>query len=143
MEELLRMEHISKKFGQFYANKDIFFDVKPGEVHTLFGENGAGKSTLMNILFGLYQPTSGEIYLNGKRVNIDSAATAVHLGIGMVHQHFMLVDAMTVLENIVLGDNQIPGLLLKRERAAKQIAELAAKYRLDVELDKRLSLIHI
>ena len=96
MEELLRMEHISKRFGNFYANHDVNFSVAKGEVHTLLGENGAGKSTLMNILIGLYQPTEGKIFLNGQEVRIDSPSQAVKLGIGMVHQHFMLVEAMTV-----------------------------------------------
>ncbi|HAX39465.1 MAG TPA: heme ABC transporter ATP-binding protein, partial [Clostridiales bacterium] len=103
MSEILRMEHISKQFGDFYANRDISFDVRKGEVHTLLGENGAGKSTLMNVLIGLYQPTEGFIYLRGKRVEIDSPAEAVHLGIGMVHQHFMLVPVFTVTENMILG----------------------------------------
>ncbi|MBA4347682.1 MAG: heme ABC transporter ATP-binding protein, partial [Clostridiales bacterium] len=104
MSEILRMEHISKQFGDFYANKNINFDVQKGEVHTLLGENGAGKSTLMNVLIGLYQPTEGSIYLRGEKVHIDSPAEAVRLGIGMVHQHFMLVEAMTVFQNIILGD---------------------------------------
>ena len=98
------MEHVSKRFGDFYANRDINLSVRKGEVHTLLGENGAGKSTLMNVLIGLYQPTEGKIFLNGKEVRIDSPAQAVKLGIGMVHQHFMLVEAMTVFENIILGD---------------------------------------
>ena len=93
MSELLRMEHISKRFGDFYANKDISLTVNRGEVLTLLGENGAGKSTLMNILIGLYQPTEGKIFLNGKEVRIESPSQAVKLGIGMVHQHFMLVEA--------------------------------------------------
>ena len=97
------MEHISKRFGDFYANKDISLTVNRGEVLTLLGENGAGKSTLMNILIGLYQPTEGKIFLNGKEVRIESPSQAVKLGIGMVHQHFMLVQNFTVLENIVLG----------------------------------------
>ena len=80
MEEILRMEHITKKFGEFYANKDVNFSVLRGEVHTLLGENGAGKSTLMNILFGLYQPTGGSIFFHGKQVAIDSPATAVKIG---------------------------------------------------------------
>ena len=104
MSELLRMEHISKRFGNFYANQDINFSVAKGEVHTLLGENGAGKSTLMNILIGLYQPTEGKIFLNGQEVRIESPSQAVKLGIGMVHQHFMLVEAMTVFDNIILGD---------------------------------------
>ena len=106
MEEILRMEHISKQFGDFYANRDICFDVKKGEVHTLLGENGAGKSTLMNVLVGLYQPSEGSIYLRGEKVHIESPAQAVRLGIGMVHQHFMLVEAMTVFQNIILGDKR-------------------------------------
>ena len=96
MAELLRMEGITKQFGAVYANKDINLSIEEGEIHTLLGENGAGKSTLMNILIGLYQPTSGTIWLKGKKVKIDSPKTAVKLGIGMVHQHFMLVDAMTL-----------------------------------------------
>ena len=82
MDELLRMEHVSKRFGDFYANRDINLSVRKGEVHTLLGENGAGKSTLMNVLIGLYQPTEGKIFLNGKEVRIDSPAQAVKLGIG-------------------------------------------------------------
>ena len=94
MAEILRMEHITKRFGDVYANRDINLEVRQGEVHTLLGENGAGKSTLMNVLFGLYQPTEGDIYLHGKKVRIDSPAQAVRLGIGMVHQQFMLVVEM-------------------------------------------------
>ncbi|NCB30160.1 MAG: ATP-binding cassette domain-containing protein, partial [Clostridia bacterium] len=96
MEDILRMEHITKRFGDLYANRDINFTVRRGEVHTLLGENGAGKSTLMNVLVGLYQPTEGNIWFGGKKVRIDSPGQAVRLGIGMVHQHFMLVEAMTV-----------------------------------------------
>ena len=132
MEEILRMEHITKKFGEFYANKDINLSVLKGEVHTLLGENGAGKSTLMNILFGLYQPTAGQIYLHGKPVHIDSPATAVKLGIGMVHQHFMLVEAMTVFENIILGDRNTRGIFIDRDARRKEILELSARYGLDV-----------
>ena len=79
MEEILRMEHITKRFGEVFANRDVNLDVRRGEVHTLLGENGAGKSTLMNVLIGLYQPTEGEIYLNGEKVRIDSPAKAVQL----------------------------------------------------------------
>ncbi|WP_143809911.1 ATP-binding cassette domain-containing protein, partial [Oenococcus oeni] len=89
----IKMEHIVKKFGNFAANDDINLEVKAGEIHALLGENGAGKSTLMNILSGLLQPTSGEIFLRGKKVKIKNPAAASKLGIGMVHQHFMLIDA--------------------------------------------------
>ena len=136
MDEFLRMEHVSKRFGDFYANKDINLTVRKGEVHTLLGENGAGKSTLMNVLIGLYQPTEGTIYLNGKAVRIDSPAQAVRLGIGMVHQHFMLVEAMTVFENIILGDRNTKGIFINKEARKKEILELAERYGLDVELDK-------
>ena len=143
MEEILRMEHITKKFGEFYANKDINLSVLKGEVHTLLGENGAGKSTLMNILFGLYQPTAGQIYLRGKPVHIDSPATAVKLGIGMVHQHFMLVEAMTVFENIILGDRNTKGIFIDKDARKKEILELSEKYGLDVELDKQITEIAV
>ena len=96
LKEILRMEGISKRFGNFYANKNINLSIAEGEVHTLLGENGAGKSTLMNILIGLYQPTDGKIFFKGKEVHIESPDHAARLGIGMVHQHFMLVKAMTV-----------------------------------------------
>ena len=119
MEELLRMEHISKRFGDFYANHDVNLSVAKGEVHTLLGENGAGKSTLMNILIGLYQPTEGSIFLNGRQVRIESPSQAVKLGIGMVHQHFMLVEAMTVLENMILGDRNSKAYLYRPGGAAE------------------------
>ena len=143
MEELLRMEHISKRFGDFYANKDICLSVAKGEVHTLLGENGAGKSTLMNILIGLYQPTEGKIFLNGKEERIESPSQAVKLGIGMVHQHFMLVEAMTVFENIILGDRNSKGLFIDRAARRREIEALAEKYGLDVELDKLITEISV
>lgn len=143
MEEILRMEHITKQFGDVYANRDINLDVRRGEVHTLLGENGAGKSTLMNVLFGLYQPTEGRIILKGKPVKIDSPAQAVRLGIGMVHQHFMLVEAMTVFENIILGDRNTKGVFIDREARKKEILELSERYGLDVELDKPVTEIAV
>ena len=137
------MEHVSKRFGDFYANRDINLSVRKGEVHTLLGENGAGKSTLMNVLIGLYQPTEGKIFLNGKEVRIDSPAQAVKLGIGMVHQHFMLVEAMTVFENIILGDRNTRGIFIDREARRKEILELAERYGLDVELDRPITEIAV
>ena len=127
MSELLRMEHISKRFGNFYANQDINFSVAKGEVHTLLGENGAGKSTLMNILIGLYQPTEGKIFLNGQEVRIESPSQAVKLGIGMVHQHFMLVEAMTVFDNIILGDKHAKGLFIDRAARAPRFMRSARR----------------
>lgn len=143
MSELLRMEHINKCFGSVWANKDINLDIRRGEVHTLLGENGAGKSTLMNVLFGLYQPTSGKIFLNGKEVKISSPSEAVAMGIGMVHQHFMLVEAMTVFENIILGDKKSKGVFIDRAAREKEILELAEKYGLDVEFDKPITEISV
>lgn len=143
MNEFLRMEHISKQFGEVYANRNINLDIQKGEVHTLLGENGAGKSTLMNILIGLYQPTTGEIYLNGEAVKIDSPRTAVKMGIGMVHQHFMLVEAMTVFENIILGSGHNNSFFIKKEMLKDKILELSERYDLNVELDREVTEISV
>ena len=99
----LELRGITKRFGAFVANDAIDLDLRQGEVHALLGENGAGKSTLMNVLYGLYKPDEGEILVRGQRAAISSSADAIRLGIGMVHQHFMLIPVMTVVENIVLG----------------------------------------
>lgn len=143
MNEILRMSNISKQFGAVYANRNVSLDIRKGEVHTLLGENGAGKSTLMNILIGLYQPTAGEIYLRGKKVSIDSPRTAVKLGIGMVHQHFMLVEAMTVFDNIILGVTHDKSFFINRDKLKKEIIELSEKYGLDIELDKEITEISV
>src|SRR5215471_15215294 len=116
---VLEMRGIRKEFPSVIANDDVSFDVRRGEVHALLGENGAGKSTLMNILYGLYRPDGGEIRLNGKSVSFASARDAIQAGIGMVHQHFMLIPVMTVAENIVLGTEPHRGLALD-ERGAEQ-----------------------
>src|SRR6185295_17043138 len=100
---LLELRAITKRFPGVLANDDVNFDLRRGEVHALLGENGAGKSTLMNILYGLYGPDEGEIVIQGKHVAFSSAKDAIRAGIGMVHQHFMLIPVMTVAENIVLG----------------------------------------
>ena len=99
----LELRGITKRFGALVANDAIDFELRRGEIHALLGENGAGKSTLMNVLYGLHQPDEGEIRLDGEPVRIDSPRRAIGLGIGMVHQHFMLVPVMTVAENLVLG----------------------------------------
>jgi len=143
MEEILRMEHITKRFGEVYANRDISFVVRRGEVHTLLGENGAGKSTLMNVLVGLYQPTGGNIYLRGKKVKVESPAQAVKLGIGMVHQHFMLVEAMTVFENIILGDKREKGVFINADKTRKDILAISQRYGLDVQLDALITEISV
>ncbi|QEA36212.1 ABC transporter ATP-binding protein [Leuconostoc citreum] len=130
---VIEMRHIVKKFGDFAANDDINLQVQQGEIHALLGENGAGKSTLMNILTGLLQPTSGEIIINGQPVTVDSPSKSDALGIGMVHQHFMLIDAFTVTENIILGSEVTKGLSLDTKSAAKKIKALSEKYGLQVD----------
>lgn len=118
MTTILEMRNITKRFGSVVANDDVSFSVRKGEVHALLGENGAGKSTLMNILFGLYEQTSGEILYKGETVNIRSPRDAINLGIGMVHQHFMLIPAHSAIENVVLGYEGNAAVLDLKGRAA-------------------------
>ena len=113
----LEMRGISKRFPGVLANQGVDFDVKSGEVHALLGENGAGKSTLMKILYGMYHPDEGEILLNGKPVTIASPTDAINLGIGMIHQHFMLVQSLTVAENVALGLPSSRGPLTDLDRS--------------------------
>ncbi|NIS74335.1 MAG: ATP-binding cassette domain-containing protein, partial [Deltaproteobacteria bacterium] len=114
-ETVLEARGITKRFPGVVANDHIDFEIRAGEIHAILGENGAGKTTLMNILFGLYQPDEGEIYIGGKRVNFRSPLDAIDLGIGMVHQNRKLVSAHTVIENIVLGHPRAGKILnLKR-----------------------------
>ena len=140
---VIEMRHIVKKFGDFAANDDINLKVQQGEIHALLGENGAGKSTLMNILTGLLQPTSGEILINGNQVTVDSPSKAAALGIGMVHQHFMLIDAFTVTENIILGSEVTKGLSLDTKSAAKKIQALSEQYGLQVDPYAKVSDISV
>src|SRR5699024_10002089 len=101
---MIEMKGITKKFGDFTANDQIDLTVNKGEIHALLGENGAGKSTLMNVLYGLYAPTEGEVFINGKKVSFSGPKDAIDHGLGMVHQHFMLIQPFTVVENIILGE---------------------------------------
>ena len=121
----LELRGITKRFGSLVANNAIDFELKRGEIHALLGENGAGKSTLMNVLYGLHQPDEGEILLDGEPVRVDSPRRAIGLGIGMVHQHFMLVPVMTVAENLVLGSEPHRGPLLDYKAAAARTRELS------------------
>ncbi|RME48994.1 MAG: ABC transporter ATP-binding protein [Chloroflexi bacterium] len=127
------MRGIVKRFPGVLANDHIDFDVHAGEVHALLGENGAGKSTLMKILYGLYQPDEGQILLNGEPVQLTSPADAIRLGIGMIHQHFMLVPSLTVAENVALGLPSSRGLLTDLDRVSLRIQELAGVYGLQVD----------
>lgn len=142
-QNVIEMRGITKKFGDFKANDNINLEVRKGEIHALLGENGAGKSTLMNILSGLLQPTSGEIYVNGKKVDLDSPNSAYHMGIGMVHQHFMLVDDFTVTENIMLGNEKIHNGLLDTRAARKEIKELSERYGLLVNPNAKVENISV
>jgi simple sugar transport system ATP-binding protein len=131
----LELRGITKRFGPVVANDGIDFDLRKGEVHALLGENGAGKSTLMSILYGLYSPDEGEIRVNGEPVVVDSPSRAIELGIGMVHQHFMLVPVMTVTENIVLGEEPKRGAFLDVREGARRVKELSDRYGLAVNPD--------
>ncbi|MDD5014293.1 MAG: ABC transporter ATP-binding protein [Atribacterota bacterium] len=128
---VLQVKNISKHFPGVLANDHLNFDLRKGEIHTLLGENGAGKTTLMNILDGIYYPDEGEIYLNGKRVDIRSPFEATKNGIGMIHQHFMLVDTLSVLENVILG-LESQGFYLDKKNISEKIAEISKKYNLDI-----------
>ena len=127
------MEDVTKRFGPVVANDGITFAVRQGTIHALLGENGAGKTTLMNILYGLYQPDAGRIVLRGRPIRIASPRDAIHHGIGMIHQQFMLVPQLTVAENIVLGLRPRPGPFLDLAAIGSEIAALSRAYRLDVD----------
>ena len=133
-EVVLEMKGVRKEFPGVLANDDVDLDVRRGEVHALLGENGAGKSTLMNILYGLYHPDAGEVLLHGKPVTFASARDAIQAGIGMVHQHFMLIPVMTVAENIVLGMEPVrEGVLLDERAAEARVRELSERFGLVVD----------
>lgn len=138
-EEALKMSHIVKVYSNgVMANKDVTLSVNRGEIHALSGENGAGKSTLMKILFGEEQPTSGEIYINGNQVHMTSPQMAIKLGVGMVHQHFMLVPSLTVTENIIMGMEPVKGIRVDLAYARQQVEEMGKKFNLYVDPDKRV-----
>ncbi|MDO5100993.1 MAG: ABC transporter ATP-binding protein [Eubacteriales bacterium] len=129
----VEMRGVTKRFGNFAANDHIDLLVKKGEIHCLLGENGAGKTTLMNILFGIYQADEGKLLVNGEILNDHSASKAYHLGLGMVHQHFMLVDALSVWENVVLG-KEPGGLRIDRKEGVRSVQELADRYHFDLQV---------
>jgi len=142
-EYIIEMLNIRKEFPGIVANDDITLQLKRGEIHALLGENGAGKSTLMSVLFGLYQPEAGVIKKNGEIVKINNPNDATALNIGMVHQHFKLVDVFTVLENIILGAEDVKMGFLQKKEARKKVMELSEKYKLQVDLNAKVEDISV
>src|ERR671924_1529475 len=140
---LLELKGITKRFPGIVANDHVDFELQKGEVHALLGENGAGKSTLMNILYGLYHPDQGEIRVNGKPVRIHSPREAIDLGIGMVHQHFMLIPVMTVAENIVLHAEPHNGPFLDIDQANERVREISKRFGLAVRPEARVESISV
>jgi simple sugar transport system ATP-binding protein len=135
----LELRNITKRFGNLVANDKISLTLEPGEIHSLLGENGAGKSTLMNVLYGLLQPDSGEILIDGKVVNFSSPGEAMAAGIGMVHQHFMLIPVFTVAENVVLGNEPTGRLgLLDLNAARKLVKEISDRFGFDIDADAKV-----
>ncbi|NLM19910.1 MAG: ABC transporter ATP-binding protein [Clostridiaceae bacterium] len=143
MEYVLEMRDITKVFPNIVANDRITLKVAEGEIHAILGENGAGKSTLMSVLFGIYNLDEGEIYVRGKKTLINNPNDANNLGIGMVHQHFKLVENFTVLENIILGVETAKYGVLRVNEARRKVLELSRKYGLEVELDSKVSEISV
>jgi len=136
MTSAIQMVGVTKTFPGVTANDDVDFSVDKAEIHGLLGENGAGKSVLMSILYGLYKPDSGDILVNGEKAEISGPSDAMRLGIGMVHQHFMLVPSLTVVENVILGrEPTVNGVLLDRERLLRDVAESCKRYKLDVDVE--------
>lgn len=140
---VIQMKDIVKKFGDFVANDHINLTVHKGEVHAILGENGAGKSTLMNVLYGLYQPTEGTIAINGKEVVIDGPKKAIEMGIGMVHQHFMLIQPFTVTENIILGMEPMKGVRVDLKTARQKVIEISERYNMKVDPDAKIEDISV
>lgn len=144
MEYVVQMLNIRKEFSGIVANDNITLNLRKGEVHALLGENGAGKSTLMSVLFGMYQPDAGEIRVNGEKVKITGPNKANEYGIGMVHQHFKLVENFTVTENIILGcEPKKYGVFLDKDKAAKRILELSNKYNLKINPHSKIEDISV
>lgn len=138
MEYSVEMLGITKKFKKNIANDNVDFRLRKGSIHGLLGENGAGKTTLMNVLYGLYKPEEGVVKINGKEEVIDSPTKAMSLGIGMVHQHFMLVRNFSVLENVMLGTKSRRGPLLDKKRIAAELTAVSKKYKLEVDIDAKI-----
>lgn len=144
MGEILRVEHVVKVYGNgVMANKDINFSANKGEIHAICGENGAGKSTLMKMLYGIEQPSEGDIFVKGEKVQLTSSAKAIEHSIGMVHQHFMLVPSLTVAENVVLGVEPTKGLRFNSQEAVRMTEQIAEKYNLPVPAREKVENISV
>lgn len=137
MEPLLKVEKVTKRFHQVVANDEVSFEVMPGEIHCLLGENGAGKSTIAECIYGFYKPEKGTISVEGRVLDLQSPADAIRNGIGMVHQHFVLVSSMTVLENIMIGTDAA-GAILNMQSAAERIRSICARYDVDIDLNNKI-----
>ncbi|WP_461204608.1 ABC transporter ATP-binding protein [Clostridium sp. DL1XJH146] len=135
MEKVVEMKKITKIFPGVIANEDVDFDLRKSEIHVLLGENGAGKTTLMNVLYGLYQPEKGELFVKGNKVNFKGPSDAIAAGIGMVHQHFMLVHNFTVAESIILGSEPKKGIKINMKKAKEDVKKLATKYGFNINPD--------
>ncbi|WP_235805436.1 ATP-binding cassette domain-containing protein, partial [Latilactobacillus curvatus] len=140
---VIEMQHITKRFGAFTANDDISLTLQQGEILALLGENGAGKSTLMGVLTGQLKPTAGQLLVNGQAVTLNGPRHAKALGIGMVHQHFMLIPAFTVLENIILGDEPTKQGRVDYATARQKVTALVDKYQLALDLDRKIADISV
>ncbi|MEG1706035.1 MAG: ATP-binding cassette domain-containing protein, partial [Clostridia bacterium] len=132
---VVEMRNITKLFPGIVANDNVTLQLKKGEIHALLGENGAGKSTLMSVLFGLYQAEEGEIFVNGEKVNIKDPNDANDLGIGMVHQHFKLIDVFSVVDNIILGYEPMKRGFIARKEAKQRVIDLCEKYNMTIDPD--------
>ena len=135
---VVEMKGVTKIFNGVKANDSVDFQLKKGSIHGLLGENGAGKTTLMNILYGLYQQEEGKVYINGREEDIHSPTKAISLGIGMVHQHFMLARPLSVTENVMLGKKSRRGILLDTRETARELQELSDKYRMGIDPNSKI-----
>ena len=138
--QAVEIENISKKFGSIQANSDVSISITERSIHAIVGENGAGKSTIMNILYGLYYPDSGSIKIFGDSVKINTSSDAINLGIGMVHQHFMLIDNLTVIENIILGAEEVGSFYkIDMETCIEKVSALVKEFKLKIDLHAKIS----
>ena len=140
---VVSMSNIVKTFGTVQAVKHGEFTLKKGEIHSLIGENGAGKSTMMKLLYGMYPINSGEIIIKGEKMDHIDPKTAIEHGVGMVHQEFMLVEELTVLENIILGFEPVKGMTIDFDSARKEVQKYIDQYDMAVQLDKKISQISV